>query len=642
MLHSILYFILAAIGLGFLIFIHELGHYFMARRVGMRVEAFSIGFGKAIYQWEHKGVIWKFCMLPFGGYVKIAGMEKQGPLEPHQIPDGFFGKKPVDRIKVAIAGPIVNILFAFLVFVIIWAAGGRVKSFSDYTHYIGYVDPSSEFYQEGLRPGDQITDLNGSPLNSFKQLWYQEIFQEKGSSISGYEIDYFANVKKPFSVMLPNDKQGVRKLVLQGYPLIPASYLVYERMPNGTANPLMDKSPMQGSGIEYGDQIISIDGEIAFSLPQLGRVINQSMAFVTVQRGDHHFFTRIPRVQIQDLRLAYGEKAELDDWKNINKLTGKLDQLYFIPYNLTPNGTVESSLSYVNKDSKETVHKDAFRSQWEIPLEVNDKIIAIDGTPVTSASQVMQSLQTKKVHVIVKRKATPPLVSWKKADTLFKDAIQVDALEKILFSIGTGQTVTQTGEYYLLNPVVPKPFSELQDAYLTKAIQNQKKEIEEMGNAQEKKAALEQIQSIEKKLMLGISLQDAKVIYNPTPLVLFGDVFDETVRTLSALVTGVLNPKWMSGPVGIVRVMHEGWASGVKEALFWMAVISCNLGILNLLPIPVLDGGHICFALFEQVTKKRIKAKTMERLVLPFVLLLIGLLIFVTYQDILRLFGKWI
>lgn len=108
---SILYLVLAILGLGFLIFIHELGHYFVARRVGMTVEVFSIGFGTPIRQWTIQGVKWQLCILPFGGYVRIAGMDKKGNLEPHQIPDGFYGKKPLDRIKVAIAGPAVNILF---------------------------------------------------------------------------------------------------------------------------------------------------------------------------------------------------------------------------------------------------------------------------------------------------------------------------------------------------------------------------------------------------------------------------------------------------------------------------------------------------------------------------------------------------
>ena len=72
---SILYVILAILGLSFLIFIHELGHYFMARRLGMRVETFSIGFGKPLYTWEKDGVRWQIGWLLFGGYVKIAGMD---------------------------------------------------------------------------------------------------------------------------------------------------------------------------------------------------------------------------------------------------------------------------------------------------------------------------------------------------------------------------------------------------------------------------------------------------------------------------------------------------------------------------------------------------------------------------------------
>ncbi len=67
-------------------------------------------------------------------------------------------------------------------------------------------------------------------------------------------------------------------------------------------------------------------------------------------------------------------------------------------------------------------------------------------------------------------------------------------------------------------------------------------------------------------------------------------------------------------------------------------MISMNLGILNLLPVPVLDGGHICFALWEWITGKPIKAKTMERLIIPFVILLIALFVYLTYNDLMRIF----
>ena len=141
MIENIIYILLAAFGLGFLVFIHELGHYLMALRVGMTVEAFSIGFGKPIISWTHRGVKWQIGWLPFGGFVRIAGMERKGHLEPYQIPNGFYSKKPLQRIKVALMGPFVNIVFALVAFALIWVGGGREKSFSEYTHLIGWVDP---------------------------------------------------------------------------------------------------------------------------------------------------------------------------------------------------------------------------------------------------------------------------------------------------------------------------------------------------------------------------------------------------------------------------------------------------------------------------------------------------------------------
>lgn len=127
MLDSLLYLIPAILGLSFLIFIHELGHYWMARRVGMRVEVFAIGFGKAIYTWERDGTRWQIGWLPFGGYVKIAGTDNADDIDPYDVPDGFFGKSPLDRIKVAFMGPFVNLVFALIAFAMLWFLGDGRK-----------------------------------------------------------------------------------------------------------------------------------------------------------------------------------------------------------------------------------------------------------------------------------------------------------------------------------------------------------------------------------------------------------------------------------------------------------------------------------------------------------------------------------
>jgi len=81
---------------------------------------------------------------------------------------------------------------------------------------------------------------------------------------------------------------------------------------------------------------------------------------------------------------------------------------------------------------------------------------------------------------------------------------------------------------------------------------------------------------------------------------------------------------------------------GIKEAIFWLGAISLNLGILNLLPIPVLDGGSIVLSFLEMITGRKLHPKTLERLILPFAFLLIAFFIFLTYQDLSRIFnGFW-
>src|SRR3989344_4423595 len=152
MIESIFYAVLGIFCLVFLVFIHDLGHYCMAKRHGMRVEAFAIGFGKPLYTWVRGGVKWHICCIPCGGYVKIAGMQKDGTREPHEIADGFFGKSPWQRIQVALAGPLVNIVFALFIFTILWFMGGQEKPFAEFTRRIGWVDPQSALYAKGVRP----------------------------------------------------------------------------------------------------------------------------------------------------------------------------------------------------------------------------------------------------------------------------------------------------------------------------------------------------------------------------------------------------------------------------------------------------------------------------------------------------------
>lgn len=642
MIGNILHILLAALGLGFLIFIHELGHYWMARRQGMTVEIFSIGFGKPFYSWEHKGVKWQLCWLPFGGYVRIAGMEKKGNLEPYDVPDGFYGKKPWARIKVAAIGPLVNLGFAFVAFCLLWMMGGREKSFSEYTHLIGWVDPCSGLYNAKVRPGDEISQLNHRPFRSFQDLLYVSLLEETHPVISGNKIDYFLGEKAPFSYTftIPPQLKGMDRAHSIIDAFSPASYLIF-----ASPNTLPEGSPMRNSGIRANDRLLWADGKLIFSRNALISTINEQKALLTVKRGNHTFLARVPRVKISDLRINTTQKSEIEDWQHAMAIKGKVQDLFFIPYTISSQGVVEEKLVYLNENSQEESPCKRERAEEEVPLELDDQIIAIDGIALHSGNEMLEHLQTRHIQIIVHNEGDLSPISWKEADRHFACDIDWQALEAMINSIGTTQPIQEMGNLRLLKPVVPKlideiPLPDALRASLANTLTTQKKAIEEIKDPQEKDAALRQLEESQRKLVLGIALRDRPVNYNPSPITLFINIFKETYRTLVALITGFLSPKWLSGPVGMVQVMQQSWTVGAKEALYWLAVISMNLGILNFLPVPVLDGGHICFSLWEAITKKRIKAKTMERLIIPFILLLIALFVYLTYHDIVRLIGR--
>lgn len=138
---------------------------------------------------------------------------------------------------------------------------------------------------------------------------------------------------------------------------------------------------------------------------------------------------------------------------------------------------------------------------------------------------------------------------------------------------------------------------------------------------------------------LGISLVDRQVRVNPNPFVQFKSCVGEISKLLGHLTHGELSPKHLSGPIGIVGAMQKGWSESFKDGVFWLSTISLNLGVMNLLPLPVLDGGHIVFNLYEMLFRRRVDRKVMERIFVPFVFLLIGFAIFVTFHDIMKIFG---
>jgi regulator of sigma E protease len=158
-----------------LVFVHEMGHYYVARRAGVKVEAFSIGFGPEIFGWYDKhGTRWRFACVPLGGYVKMFGETErtvaedgsERPLSAGEKAVSFQHKKLRQRAAIVFAGPFVNYVFAVIVLGILFAVAGQAFSPS----MIGPVVPGSPAEKAGLKTGDKIVQVAGRNVERFEEV----------------------------------------------------------------------------------------------------------------------------------------------------------------------------------------------------------------------------------------------------------------------------------------------------------------------------------------------------------------------------------------------------------------------------------------------------------------------------------------
>ncbi len=157
--------------LSVVVFVHEFGHYWVARRNGVRVEVFSIGFGPELFGWNDRaGTRWKFSLVPLGGYVRMKGDEEvtssRADAAKAGDPDAFPAKSVWQRMAIVAAGPLANFLFAIVVLSALFSTVGRPYTPAE----VGEVLPGSPAAQAGLAPGDRIVAVDGEPVESFEEL----------------------------------------------------------------------------------------------------------------------------------------------------------------------------------------------------------------------------------------------------------------------------------------------------------------------------------------------------------------------------------------------------------------------------------------------------------------------------------------
>ncbi|MGN8517196.1 RIP metalloprotease RseP [Helicobacter pylori] len=156
-------FIVAVLMLAFLIFVHELGHFIIARICGVKVEVFSIGFGKKLWFFKLFGTQFALSLIPLGGYVKLKGMDKEENETNESAHDSYVQKSPFQKLWILFGGAFFNFLFAILVYFFLALSGEKVL-----LPVIGDLEKNA--LEAGLLKGDKILSINHEKIASFREI----------------------------------------------------------------------------------------------------------------------------------------------------------------------------------------------------------------------------------------------------------------------------------------------------------------------------------------------------------------------------------------------------------------------------------------------------------------------------------------
>ena len=313
--------------LGVLIFVHELGHFLAARRVGVRVLTFSLGFGPKILKVKRGDTEYCISAIPLGGYVKMAGENPDDPRSGQS--DEFLSKSKWQRFQILIMGPLMNVVLAVVVLAIVLAQGDRIAAYRDEPPVIGAVMAGSAAERAGVMRGDQILTVADDTVETWEDLL----------------LAIATKPERDVAITLLRDGQ-TRSLTVR--PTAEGRYEIGNIGVLPDTNPSVNVVPgdvADRAGFEDGDVILAVNGERIATGTQFERAIqtNANRAIeVTVRRGDDEVrITATPekRGDVGKLGLAI-----FDESKEINPTALEAIKLS-IERNIESSGLIFTTLA---------------------------------------------------------------------------------------------------------------------------------------------------------------------------------------------------------------------------------------------------------------------------------------------------------
>lgn len=651
------------LGVGALIFFHELGHFLAAKWAGVRVEVFSLGFGRRLLGFRRGDTDYRISLLPLGGYVRMLGQADEDPDQPlTDLPDDFRNKPPGKRFVILVAGVVMNLVLAAFGFV---AAFGMGVEFS--SAEIGRVLPGSAAARADLRAGDVIVRADGNEV-----LGFQDLQTLVAISAGDVELEVLRDGQplrlsaRPFRA--PGDSYA--RLGVEACTVV-------AELPEG--------SPLARAGVRVADPVVSdrvlnisslesrCAPELRMSDLELARAIQavQGPVAVTVQRTTHDPEGRplrrelLPLTVEPTLRPDYALGLELPDQAWVR--------------GLTPGGAAEKAgvrlgdrivaladREDVGHGSLRDVVQDVGARRGEAPVRLVVERPGAAGARERHELQVSLELQNPATLAAALEPVRDEAERLALRRAVGQWLLGVEYRADVVGAISRLEPAEPGAE-----PVVLQPGDRVTRVWLSGGLwwSNQAEDLKspEMirllrerkeeplriawlpggDETQAERTAVIRARPVPGATWadLGYRVAERPVLVHRGPLQALALGLHQTaIQTqriflmLRSFITGAVSPRELGGPIMIVNVAYSvATQDSFSKLLHLLAILSVNLAVINILPIPVLDGGHIVFLGIEKLKGKPVSGNVLAMAQYVGLFLILGLMALVFFNDIRRI-----